>query len=417
MIIALTGRAGSGKDTVAAIIQELYPDLNWQIKGFADKLRQVASLLTGIPADEMKKQEVKERFLTPEWNQIKTLENGNSYGLAMTVRDLLQRLGTDAVRDKLHPNSWVNALMREYDSINDKFKKSSFDLSNWHTPIAMASYERKSDKIQYKCYCGNTFLAKPIHVDHAHVKSCGCLQKKVASNAKTHGDSKSRLMSIYKNMKNRCLNKNSEVYQKYGAVGITICDEWISSYDNFKSWSLMNGYSDEMSIDRRENDKGYSPDNCRWIPMGDQSKNKEVYANNKLGIRGVSLTLNGKYKAQIQFEGKKVAIGTFATQEEASAAYEAKRTELFKIIEPIMASNNFLIADCRYLNELEAITSRGGICIRIVRPDNPYPKSNHESETSLDGVELLTIINDGNIEQLRLRVKEFFDPILKNLGK
>lgn len=236
MIVGITGRAGSGKDTVASIAQELYPELNWQIKGFADKLRQVASLLTGIPADEMKKQEVKERFLPSEWNDRITNRNGNTYGVSMTVRDLLQRLGTDAVRDKLHPNSWVNALMCDYQEIVFNHK--------WHR----GEYWNKC----LKC--------KDMFIGHKLQRFCQpCRQVE------------------------------------------------------YRSWP------------------------------------------------------------------------------------------------------NWLITDCRFPNELEAITSRGGICVRIVRPDNPYPKSNHESETALDGVELLTIINDGNIDQLRIKVKEILDPIIDRL--
>lgn len=270
-IIALTGKAGSGKDTVASIVQELYPEMNWQIKGFADKLRQVASLLTGIPAEDIKKQEVKEQFLDTQWDtsacthdklrpileasmfkdgiQSDGMEDGvpkwlkdveklgwtppfpykpgviytrnDFFTRKTTLRQFLQKLGTEAIRDGLHPQAWINALMCDY---KPRKKEGGFQRIVYH--------------------CGH-----PVD-----------------------------------------------------------------------------------------------------------------------------------FEREVEYP-------------------------------------NWLITDCRFPNELEAIKSRGGTCFRIVRPDNPYPKSNHESETALDGVELLTIINDGSLEQLRLRLKEVFDTIVKNLGK
>ncbi len=231
MLIGFCGRIGSGKDSVASIVQELYPELNWEIKGFADKLRQVASLLTGIPAEDMKKQEVKEMVLGEEWwyyhlgytdHKISHHEaQKGGYGemdfddlVKPTVRSFLQKLGTDAIRHNIHEDGWVNALM----------------------------------------------------CDYVRIEKIG----------------------------------NDPVFGEYQALKEAVWPNW-------------------------------------------------------------------------------------------------------------------LVCDTRFQNELEAITSRGGICIRIVRPDNPYPQSNHESETALDGVELFTIINDGNLEQLKFRVKEVFDPIVDRL--
>lgn len=99
MIIGLSGYAKSGKDTVAEIIQELQPSI-WQVKKFSGKLKIIASLLTGIHPDKFEDQEFKQSTLGKEWG--------------MTVREFLQKLGTDAVREGLHTNAWVNALMADY---------------------------------------------------------------------------------------------------------------------------------------------------------------------------------------------------------------------------------------------------------------------------------------------------------------
>lgn len=124
MIIGINGYAGSGKDTIGIIIQflnsygtanvtleELVADYKnhewwleeqsgWEIKKWAGKLKTIASLLTGIPVEKFEDQEFKKTQLGPEWN--------------MTVRDLLQKLGTDGLRNGLHENTWVNALMADY---------------------------------------------------------------------------------------------------------------------------------------------------------------------------------------------------------------------------------------------------------------------------------------------------------------
>jgi hypothetical protein len=75
-------------------------------------------------------------------------------------------------------------------------------------------------------------------------------------------------------MKQRCHNPKNSRYQDYGGRGITVCDEWLNSFTSFYDWSIANGYRDDLSIDRIDNDKGYSPDNCRWATVLEQNRNK-----------------------------------------------------------------------------------------------------------------------------------------------
>ena len=120
MIIGISGYSGSGKDLVGSIIQEI--SLNkWHIKKWAGKLKSIASILTGIPVENFEDQEFKKTLLGPEWGTVKDIPlNGVpvfadiQFNSLMSVRDLLQKLGTDAIRDGLHTNAWVNALMADY---------------------------------------------------------------------------------------------------------------------------------------------------------------------------------------------------------------------------------------------------------------------------------------------------------------
>lgn len=202
MTIGITGKIGSGKDTAAEIIRELHPEMNFQVKKFAKKLKTIASMLTGIVETDFERQSVKDSRLGDEWG-------------GMTIREFLQKIGTEAIRNGLHRNTWVNAL-----------------------------------------FCG-------FHKENQGI----------------------------------------------------------------------------------------------WLDFMGLPTSVEAHAWNYAG-------------------------------------------------------DAWIITDVRFPNEHEAIQGRGGMCIRIVRPDNPYPQSNHQSETALDDVELLTIINDGNTEQLRIRVQEIFDPIV-----
>ena len=83
-----------------------------------------------------------------------------------------------------------------------------------------------------------------------------------------------RLYRIWTGMKRRCYNRNSDNYPDYGGRGIIICDEWLSSYDTFKTWALSHGYSDELSIDRIDVNGNYEPNNCRWADWETQANNK-----------------------------------------------------------------------------------------------------------------------------------------------
>lgn len=94
-------------------------------------------------------------------------------------------------------------------------------------------------------------------------------------NAKLSWENK-RLHKIYQGLLTRCYNENEKSYRWYGAKGIKVCNEWLDSPLKFEEWSLKNGYQDGLTIDRKDESKDYSPDNCRWITLSDNAKYKST---------------------------------------------------------------------------------------------------------------------------------------------
>ena len=103
---------------------------------------------------------------------------------------------------------------------------------------------------------------------------------------RTHGDTTSRLYSIWAGMKSRCFNPNIHSYKHYGGRGITVCDEWKNSYIDFKKWALENGYDESLTLDRIDVNGNYEPSNCRWATQKQQARNTRF--NNIIELNGES---------------------------------------------------------------------------------------------------------------------------------
>ena len=131
-----------------------------------------------------------------------------------------------------------------------------------------------------ECDCGGTKLVSSSDLRKNHTKSCGCLLAEQTLQMTTHNKSHTRLYSIWRNMKQRCGNPRNPRYKDYGGRGIKICDEWSTDFETFYNWSIANGYSDELSIDRIDNDNGYFPINCRWATAQMQANNKRKRGTN-----------------------------------------------------------------------------------------------------------------------------------------
>lgn len=126
-----------------------------------------------------------------------------------------------------------------------------------------------------KCECGNTTIVSSDHLKKGEIKSCGCY---------FHGLSETRLYSIWNHMNRRCYNQSDDNYKHYGGRGITVCKEWRDSFTAFYNWAMNNGYSDKLTIDRIENNSGYSPHNCRWVTQKVQANNTRW--NHKVSYNG-----------------------------------------------------------------------------------------------------------------------------------
>jgi hypothetical protein len=110
-----------------------------------------------------------------------------------------------------------------------------------------------------------------------------------ASRATKHGDSYTKLYNLYISMIGRCRNVNDNSYCDYGGRGIDVCQEWVDDYENFKKWAIQSGYKEGLSIDRKDNNKGYSSDNCRWVTQKVQANNTR--RNRIIEYNGIKKTI------------------------------------------------------------------------------------------------------------------------------
>jgi hypothetical protein len=144
--------------------------------------------------------------------------------------------------------------------------------------------------------------------------------------------SESRLIQTWQDMLRRC-HGNHPRFSYYGGRGITVCQEWRDSFDAFYDWAMANGYSDELQIDRKNNAKGYSPDNCRWATRQQQAANKGKLKNRSSSYRGVHYRPKcRRWIASIALangKGGSSYLGSFKTEIEAARAYDAAARERY----------------------------------------------------------------------------------------
>lgn len=125
-----------------------------------------------------------------------------------------------------------------------------------------------------KCDCRKITKVTLNQLRQNGTVSCGCYNlQKAGKHFLKHGKAHTRLYSIWKDMLRRCNNPNRKNYCHYGGRGIKVCDDWANDFDKFYSWAMDNGYTDDLTIDRIDNDGNYEPSNCRWITSAQQKSN------------------------------------------------------------------------------------------------------------------------------------------------
>ncbi|MBE6943806.1 MAG: hypothetical protein E7453_06045 [Ruminococcaceae bacterium] len=167
--------------------------------------------------------------------------------------------------------------------------------------VIQRSKNDASNKPQWHCLCdcGKTAIVRGADLKMGKVYSCGCYRNnRLATRNYIHGKADSQLHIVWKGMKQRCTNPKHNGFTRYGGRGIKVCDEWLHNFQAFYDWATANGYRDGLSIDRIDNNKGYSPDNCRWVTREEQNNNT---SSNHL------ITLNGQTKTLAQW-GRQLGI-------------------------------------------------------------------------------------------------------------
>ena len=155
------------------------------------------------------------------------------------------------------------------------------------TVIGLAETDTRKTYWVCKCDCGNMKTVRSDSLLCGAIKSCGCIKRKqdevnLTKNHR-HKMSGTRIYSEWQGMKGRCYNKGNARYADWGGRGIEVCEQWRNSFESFYTWAMANGYQDNLTIDRIDNNGNYCPENCRWVGQQEQCRNRRSNINLTIG--------------------------------------------------------------------------------------------------------------------------------------
>ena len=168
----------------------------------------------------------------------------------------------------------------------------------------------------YKCICGKEFETQIANIKNGNTKSCGCLR------GINHNLSNHKLYNTWHKMIDRCTNHKSKKYENYGGRGIEVCDRWLD-INNFIE-DMFPSFIEGLTLDRINNDLGYSKENCRWANQNIQSRNtRKIRANNTSGFRGVCWhKKDKKWVARVKVNNNQIILGYYKSAMDAAKAYD-----------------------------------------------------------------------------------------------
>lgn len=190
---------------------------------------------------------------------------------------------------------WRRVFHHNFMGVSGVFRDRTGDQYGRLTVIGLSTrLERRSNGIYNRfwnclCDCGNTVEVCSGNLPSGHTQSCGCFKaERIHEGTYKHGLIHTSEYWAWSSMRRRCYDTNDKGYKNYGARGITVCDRWIESFENFISDMGMKP-SPKHSVERKNNDSGYSPENCIWGTRAQQNSNRRN--TRKLEHDGKNLTL------------------------------------------------------------------------------------------------------------------------------
>lgn len=184
------------------------------------------------------------------------------------------------------------------------------------------SIGKKERSAVLKCQCGQLSVHRKKELANGQTKSCGCLRRDALT---THGKSKTPEYRAWVDMISRCHNPKHRHYSEYGGRGITVCDQWRKSFDNFFR-DVGQRPAVNLSIDRINNDQGYFKENCRWATQSQQTRNCR---------RNRRLTIGGVTKSVAEWAEEPGAVAEFLIRSRLNAGASAQLAVFGKKRQPL----------------------------------------------------------------------------------